>query len=55
MVNELVACVLATFLHHLGIILYGAHKGHQMSFMELIFISLRLMWPGLRAPSEFKR
>lgn len=43
MVNEPVACIPVTFLHHLNSVVYGD---------MLVFISLGLMWPGLKTPLE---
>lgn len=43
MVNELVACIPVTLLHHLSSVVYRD---------ALVFISLELMWPGLKTPSE---
>lgn len=46
MVNELVACIPVTFLHRLHAVVYGD---------VLVFISLGLMWPRLKTPSESKQ
>lgn len=45
-VNELVACIPVTSLHGLSAVVYGD---------VLVFISLGLMWPGLKTPSESKQ
>lgn len=44
--RELVDCIPGTSLHCLSAVVYGD---------VLMFISLGLMWPGLRAPSESKQ
>lgn len=45
LVNELVACIPVTFLHRLSAVVYGDVR---------VFISLGLMWPGLKTPLESK-
>lgn len=44
--RELVDCILGTSLHHWSAVVYGD---------VLVFISLGLMWSGLRIPSESKQ